>query len=311
MSGLQESALGERLQANPDPPRTPRRRCSLYLAALGVAAALGSSLTGCRSTKALSSMQARAHARELVELVEQDLKQVRQGLPLGAALLAEAWSAQQSPLRDVTRAEVLLRRSRSKIRQLRVAKSTFFALADVNGKVARSDRIPDELAGGALFAQFPSLKSALLRPQVVEARGKWAKANTARGIPDGQWVAAYRVESSGQVLGLYATGWSWAAYAHRLEFSLRSELKSEAKRQNSKLPLVYVYLAIDGEVYGGPKAPRVTAAAIARLPIAQALAEDPEWKTELEVTGRTFGLGAAGVPGLGQGTYVCVVRSET
>lgn len=290
---------------------TSSRRNALKIVPLGLLAALSGGSYACRSTAEASGVHARLHAQGLVTMVDRDLAQVRGGLPLGAANIARNWPKLGEAFPDVNEARDLLRRSRSKTRQLRVAKSTFFVLADTQGEVVRSDQTPDQLAGGSLFEHFPALRSVLSDARVVETRGEWALANTVRGIPDGQWIAAQRVGRDGPVLGIYATGWSWAAYAHRLEFSLRSELTSRARQGRGKLPLVYVYLSVAGRIYGGAQAPRVTAEAIAAIPISKALSQTPDWKAQLEVTGRNFGVGAAAVPGLGQDVFAFVVRSET
>ncbi len=165
------------------------------------------------------------------------------------------------------------------------------------------------MAGHPLFPSFPGLKAAL-GGQYVESRGSMPEASGVRGRADGQWVAAQPIVDGGAVKGLYVTGWSWAAYARRLEFALGSTLRGELT-EGQKLPLVYVYLVVGKDVFGAPISPEVNAQAIAKLsPLVNASATTPT-SFELEIDGREFGLGVELAPDLGKDVAVAVLRSET
>ena len=106
------------------------------------------------------------------------------------------------------------------------------------------------------------------------------------------------------------TGWSWAAYAYRLERALSSNLRGELT-EGQKLPLAYVYLVVGNDVYGTPISPEVNAEAIAKLsPLSNASATAPT-SFELEIAGREFGLAVELAPDLGKDVAVAVLRSET
>jgi hypothetical protein len=111
------------------------------------------------------------------------------------------------------------------------------------------------------------------------------------------------------VHGLYVTGWSWSAYAYRLETALRSQLGSELEA-NAKMPLAYVYVVVEKSAFGAPVSPDVNAKAIAELdPLAKG---GPQPQTyQLEITGREFGLAVVRVPELGERVGIAVLRSET
>ena len=108
----------------------------------------------------------------------------------------------------------------------------------------------------------------------------------------------------GQVRGLYVTGWSWSAYAYRLENQLRSQVRS-GLGEGDKEPLVYVYMVVEKEVYGAPVSPDVNARAV----------KERNFKTpaklELEITGRAFGMAYAPAPAFGPDVGIAVLRSET
>jgi hypothetical protein len=114
----------------------------------------------------------------------------------------------------------------------------------------------------------------------------------------------------GEVKGLYVTGWSFSAYAYRLENQLRSTLRG-ALKQNEKEPLVYVYVVVGKDVFGAPVSPEVNAKVLAERNLsAKAIGTEPT-TLELEITGREFGIAFLGTQGLGKDVGVAVLRSET
>ena len=89
---------------------------------------------------------------------------------------------------------------------------------------------------------FPELERAL-SGSYLETRGEIAEAAGVRGRKDAQWLAAHPVSAAGQLKGLYVTGWSFSAYAYRLENQLRSQIRSSLEAQD-KQPLVYVFVVV-------------------------------------------------------------------
>lgn len=265
----------------------------------------------CERTDQASAARAHGQARELVEKSARDASEVRNGLPLGAQELAKRWAEAGVDLTaDPEAARDAIHHARNKVQDLRVAKSTFFALADLSGKVIRNDREQDLMAGAALFPAFPALAKAA-NGAYVEALGILPEAHGVKGKPDAEWVAAVGVDVGGQVKGLFVTGWAWSSYAFRLEFALRNQATSELMGRRENMPLLYAFVVVGDQVYGSPESPEVNAQAIARLAPLSQLGGDGSFFTLLEITGRRFALGVQAAPGLAEGVAVAVLRSET
>ena len=262
-----------------------RRR---FLASAIVSVAAASS--GCKKQSAISAEKARPDVVRLAQTTHNDVSEVRSGLPQGAKFLLPIFATGKPASDDPHGARSALETARNKVQDLRVSKGTFFAVTGTDGVVIRNDQDQDSMAGHALLPAFPELKVALAG-QYVESRGSLPEAAGVRGRADGQWIAAQPVLSGSEVKGLYVTGWSWAAYARRLEFALASNLRS-ALAEGQKMPLVYVYLVVGKEVFGAPISPEVNARAIAQLsPLTNASATTPS-SFELEVAGRPIHRGA-------------------
>ena len=277
---------------------------ALVLAVLGVVAGVG---TGCKRSATTSADNAAAHVTMLASAVATDVKELREGLPKGAPLLKDYFVA--GAFDDAQAARDLLEKTRGKVQDLRVAKSTFFALVDLKGNVIRSDQEHDALAGKNLTQALPDLSSAV-SGKYVETRGEIAEAAGVRGRPDRQWVAAQPVSADGVVKGLYVTGWSFSAYAYRLENQLRSQVRSGLEQQ-TKEPLVYVFVVVDAKAYAAPITPEVNARAIEAQDFQKKATAATPVKAELEITGREFGAAYLPTPELGKDTGIAVLRSET
>lgn len=264
---------------------------------------------GCEKSSKISMERAKAQVVLLEKTVSSDVGEVRSGLPEGAKRLEAFFKKPTLSPEDAQDARVALERAREDVQDLRVAKSTFFAVATLDGTILRNDRDQDLMAGKNLFAPFPALKSALDGGH-VETRGSMPEAAGVRDSPDGQWVAAEPVKVEGVNKGLYVTGWSWSAYAYRLENAARTSMRGELTGQQ-KMPLLYVYVLVDKDVFGAPVSPRVNAEAIARLDPMAHTAPGKPFSAELSITDRDFGLAVALVPALGERVAVAVLRSET
>lgn len=266
-------------------------------------------LPSCKKSSALSAEQAAGQVALLVKTVAADVAEIRQGLPLGAPFLAPLFEGTKPPAEDPQGARRALEKARDKVQDLRVAKSTFFAVTDVTGLVIRNDQEQDQMVGKSLLAAFPELKAAL-QGGYVETRGSMPEAAGVKGRADGQWVAASPVKKGADVVGLYVTGWSWASYARRLEEALNANLRGQLK-EGAKKPLTYVYVLVDKDAFGTPISPDVNAKAIvAQGPIGKVPASGPV-SYELEIDGREFGLAEMRAPELGKEIAIAVLRSET
>jgi hypothetical protein len=285
------------------------KQLSLSLSLLTVLA-LCAHLVGCSKNTETSVGESRRHVLTLAETAKQDVDELRRGLPEGARHLAQAYQAKVAPKDDLTQVRAELERARGKVQDLRVAKSTFFALVERDGTILRTDREPDTMSGKNLFSAYPALKAAL-DGKLVEGRGSMAEASAVRGQKDGQFVMAVPVTVGSDVQGIYATGWSWSAYAYRLENALRSEFRTNLKDVKVKEPLIYVFVVVDDAVYGAPVSPRVSAEAIQKLsPLTKATGQTV-FSAPMEITGRGFGLAVIRAPSLGENVAIAVLRSET
>ena len=289
----------------------PRMKCFGWATHLVFGFALVTSGAGCQnSAQKVSLPQAISHVQSLAQTVKSDVSEVREGMPAGSKFLEALYKDATAPKDDLEKVRLGLARARDKVQDLRVAKSTFFALVDTDGAILRSDRVPDMLAGKNLWTAVPSA-AEVLKGKTVNVSGTMAEASGVKGRPDAQWFWLVPVSVEGSVKGAYVTGWSWSAYAYRLENSLRNELKTVARDKQTKEPLAYVYVVVAGAVYGAPLAPEVNAQAIAKQePLAKAAA-DQTWSAIVEITGREFALAVRRTPDLGENVAVAVLRSET
>ena len=283
------------------------RLTTLAYASVG-AACSWVTLSGCQKSSAVSAANAKVHVAFLSKASTADVEEIRAGLPKGAVLMASVFAPGKKPTEDPASAREALNSARNKVQDLRVAKSTFFAVTDATGLVLRNDQEQDAMAGKNLFQAYPALKSAL--GAYTETRGSLPEAAGVRGRPDAQWVAGTPIQVSGEAKGVYVTGWSWSAYAYRLENQLRSEARSEAG-DKGKLPLVYVFVMVEKDVYGAPISPEVNAKAVRDNAPWSKLTGDAPLTLELEIEGRDFGLAVGRVPALGKDVALAVLRSET
>jgi hypothetical protein len=266
-------------------------------------------ITGCKSDGKESSARASQAVTELAKAAAEDVRELRSGMPLGAAEIEKLLPEKGLVDLDPMVARETLNKARNRVQDLRVAKSTFFALVAPSGTVVRSDGEQDRLVGKDLFGAFPELKRALAGGY-TEARGSLPEAAEVRGRADAQRVVAAPIGTGTAVRGLYVSGWSWSAYAYRLENAARSSIRA-ASEKGSKVPLVYVYVVVGPDVFGAPISPDVNAKAVKDLGLATKVQPGTPFTAELELTGRVFGLAAVRAPELGEGAVIVLLRSET
>jgi hypothetical protein len=289
-----------------------RASASLGISVLLTFAALAPS---CTDAAKVSEGKAAEHAARLAKLTDDDVDEVRRGLPAGAKSLGSAWDGQKDPNDDPILARLALDRVREENRDLAVAKSTFFALTDDKGAILRSDQMPDIFAGKSLVAAYPAM-SKVLAGEALETRGNMEEAAGARTGGDEQWVAAAPVrDAAGAVRGIYASGWSMRRFAYHLEEVLKHDLNAAALKTGdkklAKLPLLYVFVLAGGKVYGAPVTPAVNSETLEKLDLLSKTTGDVVHHQTIEITGRGFGLAAKRAPKMGADIAVAVLRSET
>lgn len=264
---------------------------------------------GCENAGEKSAALARGHVALLSRAAREDVQQVRRGLPEGARLLTEVYEVAFPELPAAQTARQALQRTRDRVQDLGIAKSTFFALTAPDGRVLRADTATDDLAEKNIFSAFPELAQVASK-SYVETRGSMPEAAGVRGRPDAQWVAAVPVKVGADVRGAYVTGWSWSAYAYRLETALRSSVMGETA-EGDKVPLLYVYVIVKDAAFGAPVAPVVNGKAILQLQPLEHLQGDQIWSSALDIEGRSFGVAIQRVTELGADVAIAALRSET
>jgi hypothetical protein len=283
---------------------------TLGRASIVLAAALG---LACSEPSKLSEKKAIGHVERLAQLADDDVEELRRGMPRGARALGPIWDAKADPVADPGSVRRALDRARNDDRDLAVAKSTFFALTDDKGGVLRSDQEPDQLAGKSLLAGYPGLEK-VLAGEPAELRGSMPETMGARTGSDEQWVTAAPVRNAkGVVRGMYASGWSMRRFAYHLEETLKHDLVTDALRageSRTKQPLVYAFVFAGTKVYGAPVTPLLNAETLEGLGLLGKTEGGVTFHQTIEITGRGYGLAARRASKMGADVGVVVLRSE-
>lgn len=267
------------------------------------------SATGCGNAAKMSEKAAVERLPGVVALVKEDVEQVRKGLPQGSAALGKLLGA--DPGADLAGLQRSIASARNGVKDLQVAKSTFFTFTDAQGVAVRSEADPDLLATKNLFAALPELKKAAAAGAgVVEQFGE-LKDVYIRAGNDYAWAAAHPVkDDTGALRGVFVTGWSFRSLAYHLEEMAAREGVEAAKKEGRKsVPLLYVFVLHGKKAYGTAKTPDVNTQAVEALDLLSKT-QSGTFTTTMEITGRTFGVAAAKTPEYAEGTGVAVIASE-
>jgi hypothetical protein len=270
-------------------------------------------LIACSEPSKTSERRAVSHVERLAKLADEDVEELRRGMPPGGKNLGQIWEGKGDPHADPGAVRRALDRVRSEERDLEIAKGTFFAVTDEKGIVLRSDQAPDQLAGKSLLASFPAIEK-VLAGEVLEMRGTMAELAGARTGGDEQWVIAAPVRDAKAIVrGAYVSGWSFRRFAYHLEETLKHDLVAEALRageSRTKQPLVYVFVFAGPKVYGAPVTPLLNSQTLEALDLVGKTDKGIAFHQQLEITGRGYGLAAARTPKMGRDVGVAVLRSE-
>lgn len=264
---------------------------------------------GCGDAARASQKAASDRLPATVALVKDDVAQVRKGLPEGAAKLAKLLGP--DPGADLAGLQRAISSARAGVKDLELAKSTFFTFTDPAGISLRSEADPDLLATKSVFASMPELKKASEASSgVVEQFGE-LKDVYIRAGNDFAWAAAHPVkDDAGAVRGVFITGWSLRSLAYHLEEMAKREVVEAAKKEGKKgVPVLYVYVLKGKKAYGAATAPEVNTQAVEGLDLLTKAANGP-FETTVEITGRTFGVAAAKTPEYAADTGVAILASE-
>jgi hypothetical protein len=276
--------------------------------------ALGAVLAiSCTDNSKVSERHATAHVERLAKLADDDVEELRRGMPRGAKALGQIWEGKGDPHADPGSVRRALERVRNDDRDLAIAKGTFFALADDQGTALRSDQDPDPIAGKSFVGPYPGL-AKVLAGEPAELRGSMAETAGARAGGDEQWVIAAPVrDAQGVVRGMFVSGWSLRRFAYHLEEVLKHDLVSEALKAGEtrfKQPLVYAFVFAGPKVYGAPVTPLVNAQALEALDLGAKTENGVVFHQPIEITGRRYGIAARRAPKMGSDVGVAVLRSE-
>lgn len=267
-------------------------------------------LAGCDDGKKLSEKEAFEEVAHIAPIVKEDVEQVRKGLPAGVVKLAQKADADMFGNNSALQKAVA--DSRAAVKELDVAKSTFFAITDATGTVLRSETDPDMLAGKSVITPFPALEKALdPAAGVVEAFGEMVEMRGLRTGQDLAWVAVHPMKDDKGLKGLFVTGWSFRKYAAYLDDKAKRHVSEiSVKAEKKTVPIVYVFLFKGSKAYGSPLlSADVNAQAIEGLGILEKTSAGP-YKGNIEITGRNFGVAAQRTPELGDDAAVVVLLSE-
>jgi len=267
---------------------------------------------GCTDKGKVSETKAQEHIEVLAKLADEDVEQLRQGMPRGAKALGELWEKEEEG--KAPEPEILRRRLdkvRDADRDLALAKSTFFAILDKEGTVIRSNQDPDNLVGKSMLTSFPELRR-VLAGEYVETFGVMPELQGSRTGPDEQWVVGAPIRNEqGEVIAAFVSGWSLERYAFRLEHQLRTDVTREAEQQGSgKVPLTYAFVFRGDRVYGAPITPEVNEEALQKLDLPAATKDGVVFHGQLEITGRKYGVAARRIDKLGSDAGIALIRSE-
>jgi hypothetical protein len=275
-----------------------------------VVAALAAS---CSEPSKVSERKAVEHVDRLAKLSDDDVDEMRRGMPRGAKALGALFDGKGDPHADPTAARRALDRARNDDRDLSVAKGTFFAVADDKGVVLTSDQEPDVLAGKSFTAAYPAL-AKVLAGETVEARGSMPETAGARTGGDEQWVIAAPVrDKEGVVRGMFVSGWSLRRFAFHLEETLKHDLVTDALRageSRTKVPLLYVFVMAGPKLYGAPVTPLLNAETLEHVGLDAKTDNGVVFHQPIDITSRGYGLAARRAPKMGPDIGVAVLRSE-
>ena len=284
----------------------PAMRRSLFAAVPWIAVA---ALCGCKDQAKESATKALDDVAFLGDLVNKDIGEIERGLPEGAGRLGKLVASGADPTKDVAAVRRALLRVRRDVMDLSIAKSTFFALAAVDGTAIRNDLEEDVMAGQNLFAIFPALAQA--KDGYVATRGAFPNGSGKSG-PDEDWVAATPVRrADGSAGAFFVTGWTYRYFARHLQESLKDRLVEEARRsaRDWKMPVFYVAMFDRSGVYSAPLTPQVDEAALAGQDLTVKSAPGTAQGT-VTITDRQFGWAAMRTPRWAPETGIVVLRSE-
>ncbi len=269
--------------------------------------ALAAPLVGCRDKMKEVQPLADPALDALLPVIERDTKQIRDGLPKGALEIAKHIDDDPGANREGLRTAII--KARESIKELVVAKSTFFVFVGTDGVVKRAESDPDLAADKSLIKAVPETKAMLDKSEkLVEVFGYM---EGLRGVNKGnemQWIVGAPVLVEGELKGAFVTGFSLRRYAEVLENTLKAKLTEETEKNKQMMPLFYNFILKGDKAYGTSVTPDENMAAVAEQnPIANM--QGGSFSKTIEVEGRPFHLAAKPAPALAKDAAVAIMLS--
>ncbi|MEM9692741.1 MAG: hypothetical protein AAGA56_09365 [Myxococcota bacterium] len=272
---------------------------------LALLAAAGA--VGCEDKQELANQLAPGALEHLLPLLKRDTEQIRTGLPKGAAILSKHLDERPEDDREaIFRA---MKTARSEVKELAVAKGSFFVFVAPSGLVLRGESEPDLAADHSLTEAIPDAK-ALLRAD-AGLKETWGYMEGLRGVNKGddiQWVVGHPVEVKDKFVGTFVTGFSLRFYAKVLEYALNAHMRKQMKDPKKPPPLTYPFIIKGGTAYGGPVTPDTNMESIASLDLVNR-AKDQMTVDDIEIDGRKFRVVGKTTPVLAPDTAIAVSLS--
>ncbi len=270
-------------------------------------AVLTAPLTGCRDKMKEVVPLAEPALASLLPVIERDTKQIRDGLPKGALQIAKHIDEDPGANREGLRTAII--KARESVKELVVAKSTFFVFVGTDGVVKRNESDPDLAADKSLIKAIPETKAMLDKNEkLVEVFGYM---EGLRGVNKGnelQWIVGAPVLVDGELKGAFVTGFSLRRYAEVLENTLKANLTEAVEKEKQLMPLFYNFIIKGDKAYGTAVAPDENMAAVAEQnPIANM--QGGAFSKTIEIEKRTFYLAAKPAPALGKDAAVAIMLS--
>lgn len=262
---------------------------------------------GCRDKQAEAAKLGIPAVDALIPLVERDTKQIRDGLPKGAALMAK--HLDEDPGASPEQIRRAIEKARAGIDELARAKGTFFVFVAPDGMVLRGESEPDLAAGSSLVEAVPDAKA--LVQEGAGLKETWGYMKGLRGVNFGndiQWIVGHPVEVKGKHVGSFVTGFSLRAYAKVLELALTAHLAEQQEDKTKAPPLAYPFLIKGPKAYGGAVTPDENMDALAALDL-PTQAKSGAYEADIEIDGRPFHVSAKPCPALAPDAVLAVTLS--
>jgi hypothetical protein len=267
-------------------------------------------LSGCDDGKKAAEKSVSEAIARLAPVVKEDVEQVRKGLPEASKKMGQLLENETGD--DINSVQRAVGTARASVHDFAVSKVTFLSYADTTGTVIKSEDNLDYLAHKNVFGPFPVLKKAADPASgLVETFGEMPEMRGVKTGPDLVWVVAHPIKSKDEKLkGVFVTGWSYRLFARHLEDAVKRDMAEQTAKEGKKYsPILYVFVLKGGKAYGGIQTPDINMQAVEAQNLIEKTAQGP-YKSTIELTNRSFAVGAVRTPELGDDAGIALLLSD-